>query len=146
MRSLKKNLNVNRYRSIGLDTNLFIYYFQRHPHFGPLVREVFRSLSLRQTTQSTSVLTITELLSFKATEDALHRLEHELTTMPFLTIIDVNKDIARHAAKIRRVYGFRFVDAIQLATALHAGADSFITNDKKLTHFKELSVRLLSSF
>lgn len=145
MKNLKRNLNANRFQSVGLDTNLFIYYFQGHPQFGHIVREVFRSLSLRQAALSTSVLTITEVLSFKVSENALQGLEHELVTMPLLYIIDVNRDIARNAAKIRRIYGFRFADAIQLATALQAKADVFITNDKKLKHFKELPVRLLTS-
>jgi predicted nucleic acid-binding protein len=65
--------------------------------------------------------------------------------IPNLTILEVNRAIVKTASEIRRTYGFRLADAVQLATAVHEKADVFITNDQRLKHFKPLRVIPLSS-
>ena len=48
-------------------------------------------------------------------------------------------DIARRAAEIRAEYrDFKAMDALQLAAAVHADCDVFLTNDKQLRQFREL--------
>lgn len=63
--------------------------------------------------------------------------------IPNIRSIDVNERIALEAACIRRSYGFRIPGSIQLATALYTNAEAFITNDKRLSNFKELQVKML---
>lgn len=140
---MKKNLN--KFKRVGIDTNFFIYYFQKHPLYGPIVKEIFNIFLDRQTLIITSILTLTEILSFKSSETLLSSLEEKITFITNLQLTEVDIKIARDAAKIRRKYGFTLVDAIQLATALENNAEVFITNDKKLQRFKELKVILLSS-
>lgn len=140
---MKKNLN--KFKRVGVDTNFFIYYFQKHPHFGPVVKNVLNLLSENQAMLATSILTMTELLSFKASEILITRLERDLMLMANLQLIEVDNEIAREAARIKREYEFTLADAIQLATALENNVEVFITNDKKLQHFKELKIILLSS-
>jgi len=74
----------------------------------------------------------------------LERLEDELFLLPSLEIVDVSPSIAKSAAQIRRVYCFGLADSIQLATALSANVDIFITNDQELKRFEDLEVRILS--
>src|SRR5207248_6090877 len=45
---------------------------------------------------------------------------------------------------LRRAYGFRIPDAIQLATCLYQKVDLFITNDRRLKTYKEIPIILLS--
>ena len=75
-------------------------------------------------------------------------------TITFGTIADLTNDL-RHlqrseigevAAEVRREYGFRLPDSIQLATALHSKSQAFVTNDRRLKKFKELPAILLSEF
>lgn len=54
--------------------------------------------------------------------------------------VEVDRDVAREAAAIRRKYGFRLLDAVQLATAKLNKAQIFVSNDKGLQKFKELKV------
>jgi len=75
----------------------------------------------------------------------LERLEKEITLIANLQLTEVDNEIAKEAARIKRMYDFALVDSIQLATALENDAEIFITNDKKLQFFKELSVVLLTS-
>lgn len=137
---------LNKYQHISLDTNIFVYYFGKHPEFHSLAVELFLRIVEKQTRILTSVLTLTELLSLKATEANIKKLEDSFTQIPYLTVIEVNREIATLAATIRRKYKFSLPDAILLATAVLAKADIFITNDTRLQKFKEIKVVLLTKF
>lgn len=47
------------------------------------------------------------------------------------TVVDVNRQIAIRAAKIRAEYNLRAPDAIHLSTGLEVGAKLFLTADKR---------------
>ena len=49
-------------------------------------------------------------------------------------------DIAENAAKLRADYNLRTPDAIQMATAIYAGASFFLTNDIRLPSLPALTV------
>lgn len=55
-----------------------------------------------------------------------------LEAPPGLGILPVSADIAQEAARIRAATGVRLPDAVQLASAIAAGADAFLTNDRRL--------------
>ncbi|MEK7517998.1 MAG: PIN domain-containing protein [Patescibacteria group bacterium] len=136
---------LNKYQRIGIDTNVFIYYLNKNSSYYSQTVDVFTLIAEKQSILVTSVITLTELLSFKTNEAIAAKLEREFVLIPNLQLIEINRAIAQNAAKIRRVYGFALVDSIQLATAVGYTAQVFITNDKKLTRFKELKVLMLSS-
>lgn len=131
-------------KSIALDTNIFIYYFQKHPQFGPATSNLFKTFLLKKTEVFTSSISLTEILSIRAPFAIIDTLKQEFLSIPFLSIITVNNDIAIEAARLRRAYNFSLPDAIQLATALYAKAKVFITNDERLKKLTELKVILLS--
>ncbi len=135
---------LNKYQPISIDTNIFIYYFQKHPQFGPPSKELLLHFVKKQSIITTSIIALIELLSFRATEEEIIKLEHEFIHIAKLDMIDVSREIAREAAKIRREYKFRLPDSIQLATALHSKAQVFITNDQKLKRYKEIKVLTLT--
>ncbi len=88
----------------------------------------------------TSVITLTELLSFRAEKNQLAKLKEVFLLTPNLTIHIVNTEIAMEAGRIRREYRFNLPDSIQLATALITKAQFFITNDNRLKQFKQLKI------
>lgn len=133
-----------RYKFVGLDANIFSYHFHKHPIFGPTTKQIFDLLSLNRLRSATSIITLIEILSVKAPPTKIKGLKKLFSEMPNLMILEVNSEIAVKAADIRRAYGFRTPDAIQLATALSAKTKAFITNDDKLKKFKELKVVILS--
>ena len=52
---------------------------------------------------------------------------------------EINRDIAKKAAKIRAEYKmFKSMDALQLAAATLTGCDLFLTNDKQLKQFADI--------
>ncbi len=139
---MKKTLS--KFRPICLDTNIFAYYFNRESVFHARSEKIFSDLVSKSLLIVTSILTLTELLSYKANEEAIERLKSDFLSTPNLTIVQVDMKISEDAARIRRKYGFRLPDAIQLATALDYKAQTFITNDKRLKVFKELPITLLT--
>ena len=129
---------------IGLDTNLFIYFLEGNPQFGLAAKKVLKSLTKSGNRGVTSIVSLLELLSVDKNEAEIDNLEGLYLEIPHLTTLDVDQTIALEAARIRRVYGFRTSDAIQLATALTSKASKFITNDERLYSFKEIQIQLLS--
>lgn len=134
---------LTKFKLIGLDTNIFIYYFEQHPIFGSLTKQIFNQLADKKIKAITSTITIIELLSQKSSPEKISILKESLLTMSSLEIIEVTTKIGIEAARIRREYGYRLPDSIQLATALSSRAKVFITNDSRLKGFKKLKVMTL---
>lgn len=135
---------LSNFKLVGIDSNIFIYYFEENPQFAKASKKIFDGLSVEIIRGVTSVLTLAEVLSKKGLPDNIARnLEESFFEIPNLSILEVNRSIAKDAAKIRRKYGFRIPDAIQLATAVTAHTQVFITNDARLKKFKEIKVILL---
>lgn len=132
--------NLQKGSLVGLDTNIFIYYFQKHLQFGLRAKEIFEYLSENKISAITSNITLIELLAFPLPPNLLKQLEDDLLSFPILKIQEVSNQIALEAARIRREHGFRLADAIQLATAIDAKVQAFITNDQKLKIFKRLKI------
>src|SRR5947208_2456355 len=122
-------VNLEQYRLIGIDTNIFIYHFQQNLEFTSKTDQIFKALGQNKLKAITSIVALLELLSFKESKEILLELENLFNTTPNLSIYTVEYDIAIKAAEIRRTHGFRMPDSIQLATAVLKKADAFITND-----------------
>ena len=142
---MKNIRNWKKYTFVGLDTNVFSYHLHQDPLFGHIAKEIFDLLSIGQLQAVTSIITLIEILSVKAPANKIKGLKELFSEIPNLKTVEVNSAIAIKAAEIRRTYGFRTPDAIQLATAIYEKADVFITNDEKLTRCKGVKILLIPS-
>ena len=128
---------------LALDSNIFIYHFEKHRIYHHYTLPLFEKLEKESTKISTSRISVIEALSYPSSKSVLEKIEYQFKTLPNLEIYDVNEKVGNISAKIRRKGGIRLPDAIQLATAIHAKADIFITNDRGLKKFKGIKVILL---
>lgn len=64
-------------------------------------------------------------------EDVARHYEVLLTTFPNLTVVAVDREVAREAARLRAGYNVRPADALQVAAALVYGAIAFVTHDSR---------------
>src|SRR3990167_151799 len=128
---------------VALDSNIFIYNLEGNSEFVKFTDSIFKKLLANKLKAVTSIVSLIEIYSFQKTSNVAKQLTEDLFSTPNLEVFDVNQEIAVEAAKIRREYGFRLPDAIQLATAKCAKTEIFITNDQKLKKFKLLKVILL---
>ncbi len=127
-------------KKVGLDTNIFIYYFNASEEFGFKAKNIFSQLVANKSSAVTSIITLIELLSISSTDEEISFLNKLLLGIPNLKICDLGQNIGKEASRIRRKYGYSIPDSIQLATCIVEQADLFITNDKKLVTFRELRV------
>lgn len=131
-------------KNIALDSNVFIYQFEENPDFISFTTKVFEKLKNGDCKAITSVISIIEALSYPSPPKVVREISKCFLSLPNLTIFDVNQQISFEAAKIRRKYGFRLPDSIQLATAKINKAKIFISNDQRLKKFKGVKVILLT--
>jgi Predicted nucleic acid-binding protein, contains PIN domain len=132
---------------LGIDTAPFIYFVERHPDYLGLMREIIRRIDAGEIEAVSSVVTLTEVLThplrFKNVllaqryRDVLYRSRN-------FRLLPIDASIAEVAANLRARYNLRTPDALQLATAIRAGCDAFLTNDATLKKVTELKVLVLS--
>jgi predicted nucleic acid-binding protein len=64
-----------------------------------------------------------------------------------LTLLPITETIGESAGVLRGKYPhLKTVDALQIAAALDAEAEAFLTNDKKLSGIKEIKILVLSDY
>ena len=105
------------------------------------MRQIFLSLSEQIEQVVLSTITCMEYLVKP------YRMKDQKAIQSFWAFVEegevdvrpVDMRIALKAAEIRAEYKFKAMDSLQLATACVNGCDLFLTNDKQLKQFKEIS-------
>lgn len=129
-----------------LDTAPIIYYVERNPTYGPLTDAIFDRIDEGRLQAVTSPITLAECLvmpfrlgQVKAQQDFLDLIVWGVG----VTFVPSDSAIARKAAEVRVRYNLTLADAFQVATALVAGCDAFLTNDATLKRVEELRMLVL---
>lgn len=137
---------LKKHRSIGLDTMLFIYQFEKFKNIWQKTQIIFSLLEAGRFKAVTSVIGLIEILT-KPKKEKNYLLVKEyqelLTDFPNLSVVNVNLEIADLSSSLRAKYDLTTPDAILVATALSCGATGFITSDTKLKKIKEIAVYIL---
>lgn len=131
---------------LGVDTAPVIYFVEQNPAYFPLVFEVFRRIHETTITGCSSVITLTEVLTHpkRAQDSHLEQVYRSLLlNSASMLLINTDPAIADNAASLRARYSLLTPDAIQIATALQAGCEAFLTNDRRLQRVTELRVLVL---
>jgi len=135
---------------VALDTPIFIYLFEDHERYGELAHLTLRGIEEKKWKGVTSAITLREITVRPwqwGLESAAREYEALLVHFPNLTIVDVDRDVARVAARLRAKYNISPPDALQVGAALSFGAKAFLTNDKRLSKLQELiDVLVLDEF
>ncbi|KYC41824.1 twitching motility protein PilT [Scytonema hofmannii PCC 7110] len=130
---------------VGLDTAPLIYFIERNPTYLEKMRLFFRALNQGEFRVVTSIVTLTEVLVYPLRQGNTI-LAQQYRDIMFdsqgFSPLQIDPDIAEIAAQLRADYTLRTPDAIQLATAVSAGASFFLTNDTRLPSLPKLSVLL----
>lgn len=127
---------------IGLDTCVFVYHLESHPRYSELTIPLFQWIERGRTSPVGQLHAVTSVLSLMeinvrplalGKEDIADEYETLLSRFPNLSILDIDRRIARQAAELRARYRLHPPDALQIATAIRAGASAFVTNDVGLS-------------
>ena len=123
---------LRHHRRIALDTSVFIYQLEANVRYLVLTDQVFSWLERPGGEAVTSTITMTELLVQPyrdLDEQRVDDIYALLSTFPNLEWIAPNLEITDLAGRIRARHRLRTPDALQAATAAHAQATGWITND-----------------
>lgn len=131
---------------VALDTAPLIYYLEEHPTYIARIDPSFDALERGGIQVVTSAVTMVEVLvvPYRNADARLARHYRDLLlNTSGLSTIPLSTQIAEEAARLRASHNLRTPDAIQLATALSAGAAALVTNDTRLPNLPQLSMLVL---
>jgi predicted nucleic acid-binding protein len=134
---------------VALDTQVFIYFIEEDKQFLPLVKPLFEAIDQDTLLGATSGLTLMEVLvvPYRTGNFSLaDRYEALLTRSRGLRFIDVDRPLLKSAAQLRAVFRLKPPDAIQLAAAMVANCQGFLTNDRRIPPIPGLSVFQLKNY
>lgn len=128
---------------VFLDTAPVIYYIEATVAYAELVQGIFQRFASQQVQAVTSPVTLAECLIVPV---RLGQLQRQQDFIEFLTnteeiyFMPINAEVGKRSAEMRSRYNLKLPDALQMATALEAGCDAFLTNDVALKRVAELKV------
>jgi predicted nucleic acid-binding protein len=134
-------------KKVCIDTAPFIYYMERHPQYGTIVKPIFENIEKGNIEAIATNITLLEVLvqPYRTGNDKLaEKYRDILLNAEGLTTFEVTHEISENAAKLRAKYSIRTPDAIQISTALTNTADIFLTNDEALKKISEIKVVCLN--
>lgn len=141
---------LDRSATIGLDTCILICHFEVNPAYIDLTTEVLSGVETGRWNAITSVVTLMEILirPLQLERDAAAReIEALLVHFPNLQIVEIDREIARLAARIRARDRIRPPDALQIAACRQHGAGVFVTNDRRLERVQaDMGMIILDDF
>jgi predicted nucleic acid-binding protein len=80
-------------------------------------------------------------------DELAEKFKTYLKNGPNLTLLPIGETIGETAGALRGKYPYlKTVDAVQIAAALDAGAEAFLTNDKKLSKIMEVKILVLKDY
>lgn len=134
-------------RTLGFDTAPLIYLIEKHPSFLEPMREVARRVDEGSIGAVASVITLTELLAQPLRHgrtDLVEAYRRLFEAHAHVRVVPIDVAIAVRGAELRARHGLRTPDALQVAAAIQAGCDAFLTNDADMRRVDEARVVLVS--
>lgn len=135
---------------IGLDTSIFIYFLENNERYRELARITINGIEKGKWEGVTSTITLMEITVRPwqlGRESAAREYEAVLVHFPNLSVVDLDRDVARAAAQLRAKYNISPPDALQVAASLSYGAKAFLTNDKRLSKLEDvIEILVLDDF
>lgn len=127
---------------IAVDTTLFIYVLNADHEFG------HRSAAILDSKEDkvASEIVFAEVFSITKLDevDIRHQTQKFLEELK-IEYVSVTKEVFLLAGSLRRQHSsLKLADAVHLASALQAGADTFVTNDQDLVKLKIKGLKIIS--
>ncbi|HMF57312.1 MAG TPA: type II toxin-antitoxin system VapC family toxin [Pyrinomonadaceae bacterium] len=131
---------------LAFDTSPVIYFVEAHPKYDALVTDIFQRVADGRIIGVASVITLSEVLvqPIQQNNASLRQSYRELLLhSDNFELFSINEAIAESAADLRARYRLRTPDALQIANAIDAACEAFLTNDATLKRVNELRVLTL---
>lgn len=129
-----------------LDTAPIIYLVEKNPDYLDRVKDIFQRVDNGQLKVATTPVTLAECLvhPFRL---GLAQLGQDFIDVVVngtgTTFFSIEQQTGENAARLRAKYNLKLPDSLQLAAAVTAGCDAFLTNDSQLKRVTELQILVL---
>jgi len=132
-------------RELFLDTAPIIYHVEGNLAYQPLTDQVFQTIQAGSLTAVTSSITLSECLvhPYRRGDMALAQKFRNVITAGVNTRYVGVDAVAERAAEIRAQYNLKLADSFQVAAAIAAGCDAFLTNDSALKRVDGITILVL---
>jgi predicted nucleic acid-binding protein len=127
----------------GVDSMLFVYHFEGNEEFGPAAGRLLEAAEQGRCRLVASVLARMEVMVVPkrhGREDLCRLYRDFFESFPNLSVEPIGQKVAEIAADLRAVLQIRTPDALHLATAIHAGAEAFVSGDRRLRGIEGIRV------
>lgn len=144
---MKLDTALQPVQRIFLDSAPVIYYIDQNPTYFPIADAIFDALDLKNIRIVTSPITLAECLILpvrQGNQSQQQLFTDILTSQNIAEFVSTTPAIARQAAELRVRYNLKLPDALQVATAIAANSDAFLTNDTQLKRVTELTILVLA--
>ena len=133
-------------KRLFLDTSPVIYHVEGVAAYQPLTDLIFQHIRDGAVEAVTSTITLTECLvhPYRRNDMRLVQLFRSVITAGVHTRYASVDSVAEPAAELRARYNLGLADAFQVAVALAAGCEGFLTNDAALKRVSEVTVLVLN--
>ncbi|MGH9838318.1 MAG: type II toxin-antitoxin system VapC family toxin [Blastocatellia bacterium] len=121
------------------------YHVEGNPAYQPLTDQIFQKIQAGTPSAVTSAITLSECLvhPYRHGDMALAQKFRNVITAGVNTRYVGVDAVAGQAAELRARYKLKLADSIQIAAAIAAGCDAFLTNDAALKRVSEITVLVL---
>ena len=135
--------------TVFLDTAPLIYYVEKNPTYFSLTKDFFEYVDQGRLTVITSPITLSESLIFPIKQNQkqfVQTFSDLIVRGNHTTFVNLNEWVGIRAAELRVLYNLSLTDALQIAAALSANCDAFLTNDLQLKRVSEIKILVLQDF
>lgn len=123
-----------------LDSAPIVYVLEEHPEYASRFRPLFEAQAAGRVQFAVTTISIAEVLTgpLQGGNEALAKRYRAV--LESWQVVDLNADIAEHAAQLRASLRLKLPDAVQAASALAIKADALISPDRDFTRVGTLRV------
>lgn len=126
------------------DSNLFIYLIEEVQPFAEQVEQIVFLMRRERRLLTTSALTVCETLVKPVREQRQDLIQRYQELFAQISVVPIESTLAKTFAQVRAERGIKTPDALQLACAVKANAQHFITNDNRLSGFSHPALTVYS--
>lgn len=134
---------LERHSRVAIDSNVLIYLLEGSADLGEKCGALLDAIGAGEGQGVLATLALAEICSgpARANDPAMvERYADELSSLEGVTLVPLDREVAVDAAVIHGNSNLSIADAIHLATARHAGATAFVTNDRRITPMPRLDI------
>lgn len=123
-----------------IDSAPIIYVLEDHPTLARRFQPIFDRHARGEIAFAVTAITIAEVLAGPLSIGDEPLVERYRAVLESWYVVDLSKEIAESAARLRVKLKLKLADAVQAASALAVNADALVTHDRDFSRLKALRV------